>query len=231
MHGHRLLICYVQHISILPVNLQLTSLSKIMLHLTVQNAKYDGHTRTKLELSETSSPLYNVLCAPDQTGACTYPGFVELDANLDYSAPSAQAGSEYQVDTVRVIRVHSSDGSAWYYEYSHVPCVGFEYLMPGTSKKVFNGVVTEKRQSSGGQFASSLCAEKSRAIARESCCDAGTNKLSKTYEGCVYYSERVKYATGVDRCAAAGEFASSFHFRSFWSVGPHTHPPSQTNYV
>lgn len=177
---------------------------------SAQNPTYDGKNRLKLELSETSSPLYNILCAPDQTGACTYPGYVELNANLDYSTSSAQAGMEYEVDTVRVIKVHSSDGSAWYYEFSRVPCVGFEYLLPGTAKKVFTGTVATSRTFTGGRMASSMCAEKSRAIARESCCEPGTNDLFREYTSCKYYSERVKYETAVDRCAAIGESLNQY---------------------
>ena len=51
-----------------------TFVTNCHLNLVGNTKNYDGMPRSKLELSETTSPLYNVLCAPDSTGACTYPG-------------------------------------------------------------------------------------------------------------------------------------------------------------
>ncbi len=154
---------------------------------------WDGVQRQKLELSETTSPLYNALCAPDSSGDCTYPGFVRLESNLDYSSSTAQDGLENKVDTIRVVKVHSKDGSAYYYEYVHVPCVGQEYL--SSAKKVFLG-----QQGAGGVMPRTLCADPRQYLARETCCDPGSTMASVH---CVYYSERVKFSTAQSRCAAA----------------------------
>lgn len=71
-----------------------------------------------LEVSP-SSPLYAALSS--------LPSKVTLAENLDYSDPAAQAGAEYGVDTVRVLKLRVGTGYVWY-EYVRPPCVEHSFF-------------------------------------------------------------------------------------------------------
>jgi hypothetical protein len=75
-----------------------------------------------------ASPLYQVLCAEDSGGQCTYPGKVVLEENLDYTIHQEEA--EFVAESLRTIRVKAG-ADAIYYEYVRQPCVELSFFKNG----------------------------------------------------------------------------------------------------
>ena len=63
-----------------------------------------------------SAPLFDKLCAPDANGDCTLPSKVTLDHNLVYD-DAAKLGPEYDVDTIRTVRLSVGLSAPIYFEY------------------------------------------------------------------------------------------------------------------
>ena len=108
----------------------------------------------RLEL-ETSSPLYEKLCAA-ANGECTFPGMVTLSENLVYDE-AAKLGEEYEVDTIRTVRVKPLPGGI-HYEYVQPPCVDQAFFNGGV--KVVKGQIWGDLQ-----VTDSMCADPRRQVA------------------------------------------------------------------
>eukprot|EP00586_Coscinodiscus_wailesii_P011040 CAMPEP_0172493050 /NCGR_PEP_ID=MMETSP1066-20121228/24373_1 /TAXON_ID=671091 /ORGANISM="Coscinodiscus wailesii, Strain CCMP2513" /LENGTH=895 /DNA_ID=CAMNT_0013263005 /DNA_START=387 /DNA_END=3071 /DNA_ORIENTATION=+ len=155
----------------------------------------------RLEL-QTSSPLYEKLCAA-KNGVCTFPGKVVLDENLLYESHKEKGGEEYNVDTIRSIRIPF--GSKFiHYEYVRPACVEQAFL-GSQAKRVIRGNV-------GSNFImqESVCADPKRDIATELCCNPGweastTETDQWASRSCIYHAERMSYETAMDRCATIGQ--------------------------
>ena len=142
-----------------------------------------------------SSPLYDKLCAPDVNGDCTTPTKVVLDENLIYDA-AAQAGHEYNVDTIRTVAIFVGVSKPLYYEYIRQPCVELAFF--NDAKKVIKDQVWP----SDRIIAPSLCGNPKLEIAKPLCMSSngGTGKVKCSYQG-----ERVSYATAEAVCAEDGQ--------------------------
>lgn len=142
-----------------------------------------------------SSPLHDKLCAPDVNGDCTTPTKVVLDENLIYDA-AAQAGHEYNVDTIRTVAIFVGVSKPLYYEYIRQPCVELAFF--NDAKKVIKDQVWP----SDPIIAPSLCGNPKLEIAKPLCMSSngGTGKVKCSYQG-----ERVSYATAEAVCAEDGK--------------------------
>ena len=157
----------------------------------------------RLEITP-ASPLYSKLCALEG-GVCTFPGKVVLDENLIYDAV-AQAGSEYNVDTIRTLRI-DYEGNVIYYEYLRPPCVDQAFLGTGAKKTIRGNVDTSGDQAYAVE--SSVCADPRRYIATEMCCNPGWEDSwdvnDHGFRYCNYHAERVRYDAAVSRCEEQGK--------------------------
>jgi len=157
----------------------------------------------QMVLDSTSSPLYNALCQPDTNngGVCTFPGYVELTQNLDYSSSSNTAASSLPefvaVETLRTVQVQSTPIPI-YYEYVQPPCVETHFFNGG--KKVIAGLNADDSD----VF---MCANPILSgVAAPGCCSTTASTTADTTalgSNCVYYGERLSYQATVDRCSGA----------------------------
>jgi uncharacterized protein (DUF1800 family)/uncharacterized protein (DUF1501 family) len=160
----------------------------------------DDDNLLRLEL-QASSPLYEKLCAPNN-GVCTFPGKVVLDENLLYESHKEKGGEEYNVETIRTLRI--AFGSKFvHYEYIRPACVEQAFL-GSQAKRVIRGNI-------GSNFViqESVCADPKRDIATELCCNLEWDKSIKEADqwasrSCIYHAERMSYESAIDRCAAIG---------------------------
>eukprot|EP00957_Ditylum_brightwellii_P112215 8555377-Ditylum_brightwellii.AAC.1 len=101
----------------------------------------------RLEIDSTSQ-LYQQLCAPDSNGTCTYPVKVILSSNLEIIGRL----NYEELDTLQTVIVQSGSKRI-FYEYLHPPCVDQLYF--NNVKKVFTG----KMFSSVKTMQQALCAD------------------------------------------------------------------------
>jgi len=146
-----------------------------------------------LVLDSTSSPLYTQLCQADSQGVCTFPGYVTLGQNLDYSAVASTLPEYANVESFRIVQVQSSPIPI-YYEYVRPPCVETHFFNNG--KKAIAGI---------NKKADAICANPTLpSVASPACCRtdiaADTTILGSQ---CVYYGERLSYQETVNRCSNA----------------------------
>ena len=127
-----------------------------------------------------SSPLYQLLCSPDQ-GDCQWPSEVQLLDSLLCN------GVECQVDTVRVVQVRSG-GETVYYEYQPIECVHLTFYEDAKMIK------------SGRNSNQLMCADPLTAAAGASCCDSATTTDTTSVGRCQYAREHVTFATANSRC-------------------------------
>ena len=145
----------------------------------------------RLDLSP-GSPLYNNLCAPNASGGCEFPIKVVLDENLFYDA-SARTLAEYEVDTIRTVRVVSGSVPI-FYEYVRPPCVHQNFFNNG--QKIIAGHI-----GSDLVVNDSMCADPRYYLAAESCCSPGwESNGDSAIRNCFYNGERMKYTSAIDRC-------------------------------
>ena len=92
----------------------------------------------RLELSSTS-PLFTKLCAEGANGECTFPSLVELDENLMYNVDDNH--QEFEVDTLRVIKLRKGSSGIIHYEYIRQPCVEHSFFENGKKESSSSCVV------------------------------------------------------------------------------------------
>jgi len=149
----------------------------------------------RLELAK-SSPLYTKLCAPNGYGDCTFPGKVVLDENLHYDT-IAKTGAEYNVDTIRSVKVQSSPVPI-FYEYIRPPCVHQNFF--NDAQKIIAGSISDNLI-----VHDSMCADPRNYVAAESCCLHGWETNGDDgIRFCAYNGERVKYSSAIKRCEGNG---------------------------
>jgi hypothetical protein len=146
----------------------------------------DVGNRGRLTPSAATSQLFKALCAPDQSGRCTFPSRVKL------SAPLACDGDECNAGRVIAVRIFDPvSGLASYYNYRSVPCVRLPFFNLG------------RRLKSGSQ---AQCANPIAAISMPMCCDPTkpTTVVSNYTSECLFANEATNYDTAVARCTSAG---------------------------
>jgi len=153
---------------------------------------YDDGSSRVMALDETSM-LRKELCKDvNETGSCTYPMTVTLSSNLNCT------GQECDADELRVIQVGSV-----FYEYWRPACV---------EQVFFNDAIAIKH--GRGSIRTVICANPKLAHASETCVTNRKKwtKIAVRYLKYNYDTERVKYATGQDRCARDGWNQGHFHY-------------------
>lgn len=161
----------------------------------------------RLELSSTS-PLFAKLCAEGPGGECTFPSLVELDENLVYNVNDNHP--EFQVDTIRVIKLRKGESGVVNYEYIRQPCVEQSFFNNG--KKVFWGGINGRKEQvsrldgrtrAPWEMEASMCAHPSTEAASPICSASDwETKASYGFIHCNYHGERVTFATAEDICQA-----------------------------
>jgi len=178
----------------------------------------------EIVLTPGSSPLYTQLCAAANANtdgaACTFPGYVELTENLDYS--SATALPEYDgIETFRTVKVQSSPFPV-YYEYVRPPCVEHHFFNDG--RKAIAGHVY------GNQIVpDSICVDPRSTRAGPGCCrsdwDQQPGGLNILGTECKYYGERLSFEANTARCASVGRAAC--HPRDVEASATHKSPAAE----
>lgn len=157
-----------------------------------------------LKLETGVSGLYDLLCAADSIGSCTYPSIVTLQDNLVCSATSTS--SECQADSVNVVQVDNI-----YYEYIHQPCVDFAFY------KDARAVSLDK------PWHLPTCANPVLPVAGAVCCDKAWDSWGplNAQPSCEFAGERVTFDTAMNRCEAHGMEICSFQNIPASEICPH----------
>eukprot|EP00538_Stauroneis_constricta_P006056 CAMPEP_0119562960 /NCGR_PEP_ID=MMETSP1352-20130426/22092_1 /TAXON_ID=265584 /ORGANISM="Stauroneis constricta, Strain CCMP1120" /LENGTH=2119 /DNA_ID=CAMNT_0007611481 /DNA_START=203 /DNA_END=6559 /DNA_ORIENTATION=- len=153
---------------------------------------------------DASSPLYSELCAADASGKCTYPGIVTLSKNLDYSSHIYSA--EYNVDTIRTVRVESSP-TLIYYEYIRPDCV--EHAFYNDGRRVVSSAFGD------GTARDMMCADPRTQVAQENCCEQSvldSVAVPRSSMNCAYNGERMAFETSESRCEEIGLVACDISY-------------------
>lgn len=156
---------------------------------------------------QSGSGLYNKLCNPLQTGACSYPSVVVLDTNIPCN------GLECSIDTVQVIQVDSV-----FYEYIRVPCVEQPFFM--------NGIKVSGRW----RDSTPICTNPLLPVASEACCFQNVTEPWKkdAVPACLITGEVTTWNTAQSRCSSIGRGLCDYRivtatdkcplFGSYWTT-------------
>lgn len=152
----------------------------------------------------TTSPLYQVLCAPDSDGLCQWQSETSLDENLECD------GTECLVDTVHSVQVVSGDGETVYYEYKPVECVTLAFYE------------NAKMIKAGQRNNRLMCADPRTASAGASCCQDADSTATTSQARCQYSREMVTFDTAMNRCGmVTNQYMNQYEVESGSSATDH----------
>jgi uncharacterized protein (DUF1501 family) len=173
----------------------------------LKKQKWTATPATEYFKLQSASSLYNKLCNPLQTGACSYPSVVILDNNL------ACNGLECSIDTVQVVQVGSV-----FYEYIRAPCVEQPFFMNGT------------KISGRWRDSTPICTNPLLPVASEACCFKNVTESWKkdAVPACLITGEVMTQNTAQSRCESIGRGLCDYRivtatdkcplFGSYWTT-------------
>jgi len=159
-----------------------------------------GGERGRFEPRPASSALYAALCAPSaDTGGCTFPGTVKLDAILPCDSVECDMDTVFSAKVVDTV-----SGLHRYYRYSQLPCVDLTF---------YDGVATSQ------DTTRRQCANPLLPQATVVCCNEDdSTRVQREYgDYCKFGNEHVTMATAVARCAEASLSICTNTHKSGWS--------------